>query len=143
MKPHILVEGGNLDDRYADAPPLRDTLTALDAIEVATQWEMMGWRRMGRGLERVPHEYRLQIETEGWGHPVMVLEVILTTRPTGALERHIDTVWWRADGGSHTHLRVLQRVNDRGDVVSLWDDDGSAIEHLTTKLGNVPSEAAT
>lgn len=79
-----------------------------------------------RRLRLCPDAYRLVVEgeAEGWGYPVLILEVaeivVHHDVPPGKLDAYED-LWWAFDASEHAHFR-LHIMNRYGELRCVLDE---------------------
>ena len=87
------------------------------------------WRRLGNILEGCALKYRVNLEgtEQGWGHPVLVMEIVLNRRPSRHLLDALAPVWFDIESTEMLDVRIGYGIG-KGDVAPLFDTrDGTGI----------------
>lgn len=93
-----------------------------------------------RRLGVVPDAWRAVMETEAWGHPVLVLELAeadVTNSISGAKRKAYNDLWWEIDATENFHVRVLVFSEAETPRKLILPSDGTSDEVLEI-LGAVP-----
>lgn len=87
------------------------------------------WAKLGILLSkrRLAYEVVLEGKKEGWGHPVIVVAVMLARKPGRKLTDSLANIWFDIDSTNQCDLRLSYRLSG-GDTVPLFDTkDGVGI----------------